>query len=224
MKKKAEFNAQALKPTHKAFTLVELLVVIAIISILAGMLLPALENAISSAHAISCNNLLKQHSMANSIYQTDYDGYFFAYGNSQEGWHVLSSMAENGEDVFKCPGAEEWSDFDYSNGWVQYGYSTRLARTYVGAGLDLPVPKITSIKNPSNTVLFGDSQGRFSSNGDHAFAWIIDWSEDRWFDVRHNGNANINWVDGHNENKDWETRAYATAIGVPASVIYYWQQ
>lgn len=60
----------------KAFTLVELLVVIAIISVLAGMLLPALENAIESAQTITCVNNLKQNSTAISMYINDNHGYF----------------------------------------------------------------------------------------------------------------------------------------------------
>ncbi|MHC4885021.1 MAG: type II secretion system protein [Planctomycetota bacterium] len=56
-----------------AFTLVELLVVIAIISVLAGLLLPALQNAIDSARTIACASRLKQTMLAVQIYEQEFN-------------------------------------------------------------------------------------------------------------------------------------------------------
>lgn len=58
----------------KSFTLIELLVVIAIIAILAAMLLPALNRARETAHAIRCTANLKQFGTANVMYADSFDG------------------------------------------------------------------------------------------------------------------------------------------------------
>jgi prepilin-type N-terminal cleavage/methylation domain-containing protein len=60
----------------KAFTLVELLVVIAIISILASMLLPALDNAIYQARLVTCTNQHKQFFLATQLYGADNNGIY----------------------------------------------------------------------------------------------------------------------------------------------------
>lgn len=124
-----------------AFTLVELLVVITIITILAGLLLPALGKARDAARNITCVSNMKQLGVAQMEYGGDYANYMPASHNidptewdSQDvngyweyrwettvghymgGWSKRSNESQLAMQVYHCPlhsWATRFSKADY---------------------------------------------------------------------------------------------------------------
>ncbi len=98
------------------FTLVELLVVTSIISVLAALLLPALNRAHQAAQSLSCGNNYKQIGLAVDLYAGDWADYLpgpcwrlpylpsvFAGGGNMFTWCLNRDYLQQPDAWWKCP-------------------------------------------------------------------------------------------------------------------------
>jgi prepilin-type processing-associated H-X9-DG protein/prepilin-type N-terminal cleavage/methylation domain-containing protein len=211
---------------RRAFSLVELLVVTGIIAILIGILLPVISKARASAVSLTCLSNLRQMAVAATGYAGDSGGSFpiaYAYAwdattTTVYAWD-LTTIDEAGQPTRVVPGLlwrsndpsriQQCPSFDGDANWgvdpyTGYNYNT----SYVGHGQfeSIPAPaKVSSIRQPSTTALFGDGEwgggankfmrAPFPSDGDAGF--IGRYAGTQGF--RHRGRTNVAFCDGHAE-------------------------
>ncbi len=234
-----------MNPKKHIFTLIELLVVIAIIAILAGMLLPALNQARNKAKQISCLSNLKQLGQAISFY-VDENQEMFPVGNFSNEYPATTWSWKLNQNynipvgTFYCPSdvgrtQADWhaDDYSYSRN-ISYGYNmlglgfSKASWTTYNPLSNTPVTlvfscKLSKIKHPTRMLEIVDA-GRVALGGKGYFVAIPSpslWNNNElppW--NRHKG-VNTVFVDGHADKVDYTTMITADYSGSTAAINDY---
>lgn len=223
----------------KGFTIIELLVVIAIISILAGMLLPAINQARKKAYSATCLSQMKQVNVVVNMYADTYDGWVIPASN-EGGTNFMACILEftnpakrwDGNSatlpkILLCPDpmAEEERVNIGENRYSSYLWNGCTGLYASGSYTQFCAPKkIVKCKYPQDSGLMIDGVKR----SDIRFLFYNRTGMVSNLSGRHSGTGNGLYLDGHvnayiNRLSDDELCRFGYYLPKVNNWIQYWQ-
>jgi prepilin-type processing-associated H-X9-DG protein/prepilin-type N-terminal cleavage/methylation domain-containing protein len=201
------------EPDSKGFTLIELLAVIAIIAVLAFLAFPAVGSALTSGNRAKCASNLKQIGVAHAQYSADNDGFvapnrwgdisppdfrvrfwpetLLPYITGRDAWHIPNNPNTPDVPVFQCPSAT--ADDTYSWVFQRMAYSQNTFFGGSGPGYIGHRIKRAAVQKPSKMILVVEGAAVNTA------PWADTPGNPNRIAYRHNGQANILFLDGHVE-------------------------
>ena len=205
------------------FSMIELLVVIAVISILASLLLPALNAARESAYSTQCVSQMKQIGMSLSQYLGESDEVFptvYLYTTKENWARTLSENRYLDLRLLPCPSARnpEYDKLRYRRPFYNWEFLPCGMNWSLNGGI-----RQNRIRNASSKVLVAESVGcrEFAPTPESlGHGRISRQRESSGFGVpfaRHRGlhGCNVLWADAH------VTTVNAPTVGAAASDYFY---